>query len=62
MRLYYLILSEFEPKAYMAQIIGSKGPLSKPTTAAQPWRRGRDRLMRVESGPSRFARPLMPVL
>jgi hypothetical protein len=39
MRLYYLISSEFEPKAYMAQIIGSKGPLSKPTTAAQPWRR-----------------------
>jgi hypothetical protein len=24
---------------YMAHTIGSKGPLSKPTTAAQPWRR-----------------------
>jgi hypothetical protein len=30
---------EPDPKAYMAQIIGSKGPLSKPTTVAQPWRR-----------------------
>ena len=32
-------LLEPDPKAYMAQIIGSKGPLSRPTTAVQPWRR-----------------------